>query len=545
MMEQRFIKTTLLLIIFQCAFSPLLGQTKYFIAFTDKQNNLYSLDNPEKFLSSRAIERRTTQNIPITEEDLPVSNTYIEQLASLTTTIHYPLKWFNGVVATVDPNNIASIQDLPFVKSITKIYEPVKSQKQINTDWKTASEVLQTKKQSTSLNYGISFNQIAMHNGHLFHNNGYLGEGITIAILDAGFLNVNTHYAFDSLWANQQILGTRDFVDPSSNIFAEHYHGAMVLSTIGGYADGMLIGTAPKANFWLIRTEDANTEQLIEEYNWAAGAELADSAGVDIINSSLGYTEFDVQEQSHTYQDLDGQTTPITLAANIAASKGMVVVVSAGNEGSKPWHYISAPADSPNVLTVGAVDANKTIASFSSRGPTADGRIKPDVCAMGVNSVVAANDGSIGTNNGTSFSAPIMAGLVACFWQSNPSLTAKKIVEKVKDISSRYSAPDNTYGYGIPDFAQTLTFSQEYDFSEVKVWPNPFFNEINISLPGPAFNGKISIYNSLGTKIFSKSFQKYDNNYITIKISNEAPKGLYIIKVINGKHQLTTKCMKY
>ncbi|MDI3526383.1 MAG: serine protease AprX [Tenuifilum sp.] len=545
MMEQRFIKSILLLIIFQCAFFPLLGQTKYFIAFTDKQNNIYSLDKPEEFLSSRAIERRTTQNIPIAEEDLPVSNTYIEQLASRTTTIHYPLKWFNGVVATVDPNNIASIQDLPFVKSITKIYEPVKSQKQINTDWKTASKVLQKKKQSTSLNYGISFNQIAMHNGHLFHNNGYLGEGITIAILDAGFLNVNTHNAFDSLWANQQVLGTRDFVNPTSNIFAEHYHGAMVLSTIGGYADGMLIGTAPKANFWLIRTEDANTEQLIEEYNWAAGAELADSAGVDIINSSLGYTEFDVQEQSHTYQDLDGQTTPITLAANIAASKGMVVVVSAGNEGSKPWHYISAPADSPNVLTVGAVDANKTIASFSSRGPTADGRIKPDVCAMGVNSVVAANDGSIGTNNGTSFSAPIMAGLVACFWQSNPSLTAKKIVEKVKDISSRYSAPDNTYGYGIPDFAQTLTFSQEYDFSEVKVWPNPFFNEINISLPGPAFNGKISIYNSLGTKIFSKSFQKYDNNYITIKISNEAPKGLYIIKVINGKHQLTTKCMKY
>ena len=505
------------------------AQTKYFIGFTDKQNSTYSVDKPNEFLSARAIERRQKQGIAITTDDLPVSSTYINQVAQIATTIHYPLRWFNGVVATLTPQQLTAIQELSFVKSVTKVFEPTKSSTDEETDWQPLNQI--DKNTFANLNYGASYTQVAMMNGHILHGNGYLGDGMVIAVLDAGFLNANTHSAFDSLWQKGRILGTRDFVNPHSDIYQEHYHGTMVLSTMGGYVDGNLIGTAPRAKYWLIRTEDAATEQIIEEYNWAAGAEFADSVGADIINSSLGYTTFDVAGQNHSYQDLNGNSAPATLAANMAASKGLVVVVSAGNDGNSTWHYISTPADSPYVLTVGAVDNKKIKADFSSFGPTADGRIKPDVCAMGKGTVLANATGSIYTSNGTSFSSPLMAGMVACLWQAKPTLTAQQIIEQIKSSSSNYSTPNNSIGFGIPDFA-LASRSDIVDLPiPIELWPNPFTSKINLNLRKPNTELAISVFNANGQILFSKKALSNGNGLVEIELPKDWPKGIYIISL--------------
>lgn len=505
------------------------AQTKYFIGFTDKQNSTYSVDKPNEFLSARAIERRQKQGIAITTDDLPVSSTYINQVAQIATTIHYPLRWFNGVVATLTPQQLTAIQELSFVKSVTKVFEPTKSSTDEETDWQPLNQ--SDKNTFANLNYGASYTQVAMMNGHILHGNGYLGDGMVIAVLDAGFLNANTHSAFDSLRQKGRILGTRDFVNPHSDIYQEHYHGTMVLSTMGGYVDGNLIGTAPRAKYWLIRTEDAATEQIIEEYNWAAGAEFADSVGADIINSSLGYTTFDVAGQNHSYQDLNGNSAPATLAANMAASKGLVVVVSAGNDGNSTWHYISTPADSPYVLTVGAVDNKKIKADFSSFGPTADGRIKPDVCAMGKGTVLAIATGTTGTSNGTSFSSPLMAGMVACLWQAKPTLTAQQIIELIKSSSSNYSTPNNSIGFGIPDFA-LASRSDIVDLPiPIELWPNPFTSKINLNLRKPNTEVAISVFNANGQILFSKKALSNGNGLVEIELPKDWPKGIYIISL--------------
>lgn len=505
-----------------------LAQAKYFIAFTDKQNSPYSIDKPNDFLSARSIERRQKQGITISTDDLPVSPTYISQVAQIATKVHYTLRWFNGLVATLTPEQLSAIQSLSFVKSPTKIFEPTKAGSDEVSEWQPLNE--NAMKATANLNYGASYTQVSMMNGHILHNHGFLGDGMVIAVLDAGFQNANTLPAFDSLWQKGRILGTYDFVNPQSNIFNEHYHGTMVLSTMGGYVNGQLIGTAPRAKYWLIRTEDAQVEQLIEEYNWAAGAEFADSVGADIINSSLGYTTFDIASQNHTYQDLNGNTAPVTIAANIAASKGMVVVISAGNDGVQPWHYISVPADSPNVLTVGAVDSKRIKADFSSFGPTADGRIKPDVCAMGKGTTLATPNGAISTSNGTSFSSPLMAGMIACLWQAKPTLTSQQIVELVKTSSSSYSSPDNSTGYGIPDFA-LATGSTAANFpNDVICWPNPFESMLNIQLNKPYPMVTISIYTTDGRLLLSETHRGNEGK-VVFENTNKLTKGVYLIRI--------------
>lgn len=522
------------------------GQDKYYVKFKDKNNSPYSIENPSAFLSERAIDRRTKQNIAITTDDLPVNPSYIQQIKETGVSLDYSLKWFNGVVVTVtNSNQLTSIQNQSFVSSIEKIFQSNKKGFELVVNVGDKISKQKFTHSTLELNYGNSSTQIKMMNGHILHNNGFLGDGIHIAVIDAGFLNVDTHPAFDSLRTRGRILGTKDFINPHSNIYQEHYHGMMVLSTMGGYIDGQLIGTAPHAKYWLIRTENANVEQIYEEYAWAAGAEFADSVGADIINTSLGYTEFDVATQSHTYSDLNGDKTAITKAANIAASKGIAVVVSAGNDGNLSWYYISAPADSPNVLTVGAVDENRVKASFSSFGPTADGRTKPDVCAMGKTSTVAITPGLIGTANGTSFSSPIMAGMLACLWQAKPNLSSKQIMQLVKSSSNLYNTPNNSYGYGIPDFATAASVSQTIgELNTVEVFPNPFTNSFRVKLPNkPDGKGECIIYSMLGDEILRET-NRVTNNNIEITVPSRIPKGNYIIKIRLGEKTYFGKGVK-
>ncbi len=522
------------------------AQDKYFVKFTDKDNSTYSIENPSAFLSERAISRRTKQGISITQEDLPVNSTYVQQVQNTGAIVDYNLKWFNGVVVTItNSNQLTSIQNLSFVSTTNKIYQSgVKGSKLTYEKCKAISP--EKKVPSTlELNYGNSSIQIKMMNGHILHNAGFLGEGIQIAVIDAGFWDVDSHQALDSLRTRSRILGTKDFINPNSNIYQEDSHGMMVLSTMGGYIAGQLIGTAPRAKYWLIRTENASVEQIYEEYAWAAGAEFADSVGADIINTSLGYSTFDVESQNHPYSELDGSKTPITKAANIAASKGMVVVVSAGNEGNDDWYYISAPADSPNVLTVGAVDKYRNKAAFSSFGPTADGRIKPDVCAMGQAAVVASTSGLTGTNNGTSFSAPIMAGMVACLWQAKPTLTSTEIIQLVKASSSNASSPNNSIGYGIPDFTTTVGVDSEIIGSDkISIFPNPFNNVIKLHLPEIAEGlAEYSVISIIGKTIKIKK-ESVINHQLEINLPTTTPAGNYIVRVTAGSKVYFVKAVK-
>ncbi len=435
---------------------------KYWIKFTDKNNSPFSVDNPSAFLSQRAIERRLKQNIPVMENDLPVNQSYIDSVTSTGVTLLTVSKWFNSVtIYTTDTNALNIINSFSFVQSVVKASsgkitgatKPFFANEHIEDFIEKQGKNKEVK--SNAYDYGSALNQIQMLNGDSLHDLGYDGDGMIIAVLDAGFLNVNTLSAFDSLWNSGRILGWKDFVSPQSpNIFSSHSHGCMVLSTMGAYLPGQMVGTAPKASYFLLRTEDGATENLIEELNWASGAEFADSAGADVINSSLIYTTFDNPALNHTYQDMDGNTTPITIAADIAASKGIVVCNAAGNSGnSATWPYIGAPADGDSVFTAGAVTSSGSYASFSSKGPTSDGRLKPNVVAQGSGTtVISPWSGSVTTGSGTSFASPITAGMVTSLWQAHPEKTNMEIMYAVEQSASQYSNPDTLRGFGIPDY---------------------------------------------------------------------------------------------
>jgi hypothetical protein len=350
------------------------------------------------------------------------------------------------------------------------------------SDFKTLPSALGT----ASLNYGPSLNQIDMLKGVCLHNAGFQGQGMIIAILDAGFYHANVLKAFDSLRANSQIIATHDFVAENSSVYEDHFHGMCVLSCMGGNLPGQLVGTAPKAKFLLVRTEQDSSEYVIEEYNWAAGAEYADSAGADVINTSLGYTTFDDAKQSHTYADMNGHKTICARAANFAANKGLAVVCAAGNEGGSQWNYVGTPGDADSVLAVGAVDASGNYANFSSHGPNSSGMVKPSVAAQGQGSVVADwNSNGTVLENGTSFASPIMCGLVTCLWQAHPQVSNMELFKFIEQSADQYTGPDTLSGYGKPNFCSaSLSMgvkenpNLEQDFL-TGVHPNPFSNSFD------------------------------------------------------------------
>ena len=392
-----------------------------------------------------------------------------------------------------------------------------------------------------------------MINLDFLHNLGYHGQNMIIAQLDAGFFGVDTMHVFDSLRNDNRILGVKDFVNPGGNVYSEHTHGMMVLSLMAGNISGQLIGTSPKAEFWLLRSEDAPTEYIIEEYNWVSAAEFADSVGADIINSSLGYSIFDDTLQNHTYDDLDGSTTVVSRGANIAASRGILVVNSAGNSAQTPWHRIIAPADADSVLTIGAVDENENYAPFSSVGNTADGRIKPDIVSQGANTVVASAQGGIMTGNGTSFSSPLIAGAVACLWQANPNATNIQIINTVKLSANQFNNPDSLLGYGIPNFAlahtllANLNINEEVNNNFFTIFPNPFNDGFSLSYFS-VFNQsiKIDICDFTGKMVFllPKIEISKGNNVLNINNLSGISKGIYFLKVSGESMSIIRKLVK-
>lgn len=472
-----------------------IAPNKYYVQFTDKNNSPYSLNNPGEFLTQRAIQRRIKQGLVIHENDLPVNPTYLQGVAATGANLLFPTKWLNGVTIETNSQSVLNaIAVLPYVVSIKSLpQEPLKqlikekiffSEESIGDEF---DPKLPAPNQKTLYDYGSGYNQINQINGIPLHASGFRGQGMVIALLDGGYTGVNTHIAFDSLWQNGQILGTKDFVHKGGSVFTESSHGTAVLSTIASNRPGQLIGTAPKASFWLLRPEYVLTEHLIEEYNWVSAAEFADSVGVDIINSSLGYIDFDFPQWNHPYSHMDGNTCVVTIGADIAASKGILVVNSAGNSGSNSsFPYIGAPADGFKVFSIGAVNAAGQRASFSSIGPTFDGRIKPNVMAQGQGTAVTGSNNNFSFSNGTSFSSPVMAGMAACLWQARPNFTTHLIKQAIMQSGNNAASPNVTHGYGIPDFVlakdylTSIDTGQQPTASLLAIYPNPFINEVKV-----------------------------------------------------------------
>jgi len=519
---------------------------KYYIQFTDKNDSPYSIGNPEEFLTQRSLDRRAKYSIEITEQDIPVNPLYLEGVAAAGAEILNVTKWLNGVtIYTTDQSVVDDVLALPYVESVAKMidrYNPIEKQffeNEIIGDG-DMPENLKSIRSASSTDYGFGANQIEQLNGALLHDEGYRGEGMVIAVLDAGFQSVQTHPLFDSLWANDQILGTKDFVFPDGNVYTGHTHGRSVLSCMGANIEGMLVGTAPKASYWLLRSEEPNAENVIEEYNWVSAAEFADSVGADVINSSLGYIDFDIPVWDHTYDDMDGNTAVVTIGADIASEKGILVVNSAGNSGSSssfPW--IGAPADGNNVFSIGAVTSSGSRASFSSIGPTADGRIKPVVMAQGQGSAIADGGSGVTTGSGTSFSSPIMAGMSACLIQAYPNKTPLEIQESLKQSANSASFPDNYMGWGIPDFMSAYSLLTTIEIGEslkdfASVYPNPFIDDITIRLSyESADEVKLMLMDVNGRLIFSEVHNLSGNNEQLI-ISNKIKKlnsGIYFLGI--------------
>lgn len=418
---------------------------KYRINLRDKAETTYSLNDPQAYLSERALERRLKQALPIDSTDLPVCQSYINAITDKGAEPVTRSKWNNTVVVQLsDTSLIDKITALPFVIAARKVWTAPDSIHARNPERK--KEVTNKVKKGDNY-YGDAYRQIAVHHGDSLHAVGFRGEGMQIAVIDAGFYNADEISVFKKM----NLLGTRDFVNPHSDIYAENYHGMKVLSCMAANKPHVLVGTAPEASYWLLRSEDDDTEQPVEEDYWAAALEFADSVGVDVVNTSLGYYEFDDKTMNYRYQDLNGHRSLMSNSASMAADKGLVLVCSAGNSGRGVWKKITPPGDAENILTVGAVNRELVNADFSSVGNTTDGRIKPDVMAVGVSSAVAGNDGTISHANGTSFASPTFCGLVACFWQAVPWLTARQVIKAVQNAGDRKDYPDNIFGYGVPD----------------------------------------------------------------------------------------------
>lgn len=534
------------------------GQTgnRYWIAFTDKNNSPYSISNPSAYLSQRSIQRRLNQSIAIDSTDLPVSQRYLDSLIAKGATIRHTSKWLNG--ATIEVPNaqvLADIQSLPFVRSARKngriaTTRPMVEEKFGN--YISSSPVMRIDR-LTNADYGDSYNQIRLHNGDVLHNLGYRGEGMRIAVFDAGFINVNTLGCFDSLFAQNRVVDAFDFVDLTTNPYVFDSHGTYVLGCMAGVIPNQLIGTAPRAQYMLYRTENNvnGSENQIEEDNWVAAAERADSAGADVFNTSLSYTTFDDPTMNHTYANMDGNTARITQAADWAAKKGILVVASAGNYGGGGWTYIGAPADGDSVLSVGATNAEGVRVGFSSVGPTPDGRIKPDVMAQGSAAVTCALNGQgITFVSGTSFSGPIMAGLATILWQAHPTRTNMQIYETLKQSGNNRLSPNNQVGWGLPDLQLALTLLSTPDkksIDAVKVYPNPFTDRLQIQ-----FDQKISSINTLnirdlrGRLLYSESMGRVEAGMQGMQLDLPMPlaPGMYLLDISNEYNTISVRLVK-
>ncbi len=422
------------------------------VYFADKGTTAGVAGKPP--LSSRASLRRARRGTVTAErefEDRPLAPEYVSRVGAVATRVRQGSRWLNAMSVEATPAQIETLTALPFVARVDIVrrarrnVEPVASLPETGSHRSRPLDA----EDDAPLDYGTGLDQVRQIRVPELHGRGLHGEGVIVAVFDSGFPNL-AHEAF----ASMTIAAERDFVHGRDSVReSTDAHGTNTLSTMGGFAPGQLIGPAYAATFLLAVTEDVDSETPIEEDHWAAAAEWAEALGADVISSSLGYATFDLPYTSYSDRDMDGQTAVTTRAAALAAERGVVVVNSAGNEGFEEGrNTLVAPSDGVRVLTAGAVSRGGTRAGFSSVGPTSDGRLKPDVAAMGVNVKVARHfDHVYGVASGTSFSCPLTAGVVALVLQAHPDYTVDQVLEAVRSTASQAAAPDRLLGWGILD----------------------------------------------------------------------------------------------
>lgn len=507
----------------------------FYVQFTNKNNTPYSLSTPAAYLSARAIARRASFNISCDSTDLPVNPDYVNQIANLGIKIHMRSKWMNGITVLVKDSNIMNqVRTLSFVKKV-----------QYTGRLSVASTVRQKSKFETeTIDYGTALTQVNQINGGYLHNLGYTGKGIYVGVLDAGFNSVNTNPGFDSLRLSGRLLGTKDIAESNGNVYTMDAHGANVLSIMTGKLTDAspYSGTAPHASFWLIRTEYVPTEYLVETDFWVSGIEFADSVGVDVVNSSLGYTTFDSVSMSFSYADMNGKVSRASRAATMAAEKGIIVCNSAGNDGNKTWYYIGSPADAEGIISVGSVTSTGSASTFSSFGPTSDNRIKPEICGMGSSTAYINTTGLCSTGNGTSYSSPVIAGMMACYLQyakaNFSNLTVSKILESVFKSGNQYSHPTAQLGYGIPNFqtaVNNLMTSNLFDnkvSENFTVYYNPEISSVEVALcEAPVDKCFIRVYSLTGNLVLSQQIADVQTSLPARNLSS----GIYIVNVVGEK----------
>ncbi|WP_417860744.1 S8 family serine peptidase [Winogradskyella sediminis] len=530
-------------ILFLLVLTTSFAQEDAWIYFTDKPNVEEVIANPLSILTQKAIDRKQNHNIAIDERDVPVNEAYVTDIKSQTgIVVMAKSKWFNAVHIRGTEDAINALGNLTFVDRIDF------ANQNLNTSLRSASVFNKTEieESTVAFTYGDTQNQVEMINADELHLSDFTGEGMTIAVMDAGFPNVNTMDAFQRLRENGGLKGGYDFVDRTTAVydFADNNHGTKVLSTMAGFIANEFVGTAPDASYYVFRTEDSGSENPVEESYWVEAAERADSLGVDMINTSLGYQTYDNPNYNYTPADMNGQTTYITKGASIAAEKGILVVVSAGNSGATDWQTVGAPADSPHVLSIGGVNADGDYVSFSSQGSAAQiGYQKPDVVARAGLTFVIDDNNAIVQNNGTSFSAPILCGGIAALWEAIPEASPTEVMNYVRQSASQYMNPDNFLGYGIPDLnvAQSLAvIGHNQELKAFKIYPNPVTTNLNIEAPIGINQMEVSVYNQIGQRILSQSIFENSNH---LDVSGLAS-GVYVIELSSTRISKTFKFIK-
>ncbi|MDA0701305.1 MAG: S8 family serine peptidase [Bacteroidetes bacterium] len=500
------------------------------VFFADKENVQVSIENPLTILTQEALDRKALHEVVIDERDVPVNETYITTIKDTPgITVWAKSKWMNCIYVQGTMADIEALNDLSFVVGLEYADKDLNWPNPVPVSDKFAIEQQQER---IEYDYGAAANQIEMISGDFIHRQDFTGEGMIVAVMDSGFPNFENNPGYAHVMANNRLLGTYDFYARTTDVTGTGTHGSSTTSDIGGYVENQFVGTAPNASFYLFRTEYGPSENPREEAWWVEALERADSLGVDVVNTSLGYQAYDNANYDHSYEDLDGQTTFAARGANLAYEKGMILVTSAGNQGNS-FGTVATPADAIGLLAVGAVNAGGNYASFSSRGPTVDGRVKPDVMAQGQSAAVLTTTGAVDFSSGTSFSSPILAGAVACLWQSRPETKNFELMQIIRESAHLYQNPTPQMGYGIPNFEIAynvllgLGIEDLAQQSLIAIAPNPVKTYFEVSLPASVEQAEVLIYNTIGQLIYRTQVSHSQE-----QVSMEGwSKGLYIVSV--------------
>ena len=533
-----------------CWSTKTVAQDRYAVFFKFKPQKEYSLGSPSKFLTQKAIQRREREKFPLDSLDLPVTASYIQGISSLSQELLYVSKWLNAAIVVTDAEGKKKMEQLPFVQKVDWVAKGFISR----TGNRSNTEVSASLPKKWALEEG--YRQAAAYDFQnellgipAMHQAGFTGKGITVAVFDSGFPGLDKATAFSHVFSNSQVLGQLNVVRPwIKDVFRDNEHGTQVASLILANQAGTLVAGAHQAKVIFAITEDVATEYPIEELNWVRAAEYADSLGVDIINSSLGYLDFDEPSLTYTKPQLDGKTTYVTRGATLAAKRGILVVNSVGNYGSAGSSSLVAPADADGILAVGAINSSSTVSSFSSRGPTADGRIKPELVAFGQSPVLIRGSGQVGAASGTSFSAPQIAALAAGLWEAKPEWTKDELLTNLLKSGSQYATPDQNLGYGIPNFRSALygtllSLNEVVELGSI-LYPNPLHTESLSIRFGKELRMTLQVLDNSGRKVVERVGERFVVKDPYLFNLADLPSGIYFIQLFDGKEIAYRKLIK-